>query len=251
VPKSGGASSAARVFPAGRAVLLYAFAAPELAGRRFSVEGRKLHAVRYGRLALLVGFADRQTYAGDQLEQLRGDAEWLRTEARIHERAAERASAHAAVVPARLLSVYGSSDALEQAVRSAYVRWSRSLARLAGKREYVVHAFRGPHAAPDLDSYLLRVSARAARSNRLLVPKAPPPIADAVQAVWKACAASAGAVRPLQRSTTRGALGSVAYLLDEGGEEALRATVAAGAAAAAPLGVTYYLEGPRLPFTFA
>ena len=49
-----------------------------------------------------------------------------------------------------------------------------------------------------------------------------PPVAGAVQALWKACAATAGAVRALQRPTGRGALGSVAYLVDEGGEEALR-----------------------------
>ena len=249
--KSGGASSAARVYPAGRAVLLYAFAGPELAGRRFSIEGRRVHAIRCGRLALLVGFADRETYAGDQLERRRGDANWLRTEARIHELAVERAGAHAPVVPARLLSVYGSSEALEQAIRAASVRWSRLLVRLAGKKEYVLHAFFGPHPAPAVESYLLRVSARAARSSRVPVPKAPPPIASAVQALWKACAANAGAVRALQRPTTRGALGSVAYLLDEGGEETLRATLADAAAAGSALGITYYLEGPRLPFTFS
>jgi hypothetical protein len=250
VAKSGGASSAARVYPAGRAVLLYAYAAPELAGRRFSVEGRKVHAIRYGRLALLVGFADRDAYADDQVERRRGDAGWLRAEARVHERAVERAAALAPLVPARLLSVYGSPEALEQAVRQAYVRWSRLLARLAGKRECVLHAFLGPHAEPVLEAYLLRVSARAARTSRLPVPKAPPAIASAVQGVWKACAASAGAARALQRPTGRGALGSVAFLVDEGGETALRALVAAASAEAAALGVTYYLEGPRLPFTF-
>lgn len=232
-------------------MLLYAFAPPELAGRRFSVEGRRVHAIRYGRLALLVGFADREAFAGDQVERRRGDADWLRTEARIHEHAVERAAAHAAVVPARLLSVYASPEALEQAVRSAYVRWSRLLARLAGKREFVLHAFAGPHAAPGLESYLLRVSARAARSSRVPVPKAPPPVAGAVQALWKACAATAGAVRALQRPTGRGALGSVAYLVDEGGEEALRAAIAEAVPGGAALGISYYLEGPRLPFTFS
>jgi hypothetical protein len=251
VNKTAGASSAARVYPAGRAVLLYAFAAPELAGRRFSVEGRRVHAIRYGRLCLLVGFADREAFANEQVERRRGDAGWLRTEARIHERAVERAATHASVVPARLLSVYQSPEALEQAVRAAYVRWSRLLARLAGKREFVLHAFLGPHPAPNLESYMLRVSARAARSSRVPVPKAAPAVADAVQALWKACAAGASAVRALQRPTGRGALGSVAYLLDDGGEEALRSAVASASPDAAPLGISYYLEGPRLPFTFS
>ncbi len=249
--KSNGASSAARVYPAGRAVLLYAFAAPELAGRRFTVEGRRVQTIRYGSLALLVGFADREAYANEQVERRRGDAGWLRTEARIHEQAVERAAAHAAVVPARLLSVYGSPEALEQAVRQTYVRWSRQLARYSGKHEYVLHAFSGPHPAPGVESYLLRVSARAARTSRVPVPKAPPPIAAAVQGLWKACAAGASAVRALQRPTGRGALGSVAYLIDAGGEEALRGAVAEAMPAAAALGIAYYLEGPRLPFTFA
>ena len=251
MPKSSGASSAARVYPAGRAVLLYAFAGPELAGRRFSVEGRRIHAMRYGDLSLLVGFADREAFAGDRLERSRGDAEWLRTEARIHERAVERASAHAAVVPARLLSVYAGPEALEQAVRQTHVRWSRLHARLAGKREFVLHAFAGPHAAPGIESYLMRVSARASRSSRVPVPKAPAPIADAVQHLWKACAAASSATRALQRPTARGALGSVAYLVDEGSDDALRAAIAEAASAGAGLGITYYLEGPRLPFTFA
>ncbi len=250
-PKSSGAASAARVYPAGRAVLLYAFASPELAGRRFSVEGRKIQAIRYGRIALVVGFADREAFKNEQVERRRSDASWLKAEARIHETAVERAAAHAQVVPAKLLSVYGSSEALEQAVRQAYVRWSRQLARLADKREYVLHAFSGPHPAPALDGYMLRVSARASRTSRVPVPKAPPPIANAVQATWKACAANASAVRALQRPTGRGALGSVAYLIEDGGEEALRTTIGEASKAGAELGITYYLEGPRLPFTFA
>jgi hypothetical protein len=249
--KSQAAPSSARIYPAGRAVLLHAFGPAELAGRRFSIEGRRIQAIRYGRLALLVGFADQAAYAPEEIERRRGEPGWLQSEARIHERAVERAANHVPIVPVRLLSVYSHPEALEQAARTAYVRWSRALARLGNKREYVLHAFAGPHAPPGGESYVLRVSSRAGRSARAPVPKAAPPIVTEVQGLWRACASLAAATRALHRPTARGALGSVAYLLDDDKSAPVHAEVERFSVSGAPLGITYYLEGPRLPFTFS
>jgi Gas vesicle synthesis protein GvpL/GvpF len=251
VSKPQTAPSSARIYPAGRAVLLHAYGSAELAGRRFAIEGRRIQAIRYGRLALLVGFADQAAYAPEAIERNRNEPGWLETEARIHERAVERAAVHVPVVPARLLSVYSHPEALEQAARSAYVRWSRSLARLSGKREYVLHAFVGPHAPPGGEAYVLRVSSRAGRSARAPVPKAQPEISSEVQALWRVCGGIASAARALHRPTARGALGSIAYLFDEERSAAAREHVEQSSQSGAPLGISYYLEGPRLPFTFA
>src|ERR1700676_1986902 len=105
-----------RIYPAGRAVVLYGVAAPELAGRRLVIEGRRIQAVRFGRLSLLIAFVAQGEYAGEELERHRCDAVWLRNEARIHERAVERAAAHAAIVPARLLTVFAHPASLEETV---------------------------------------------------------------------------------------------------------------------------------------
>ena len=78
-------------------MLLFAVGSPELASRRYTIEGRRVQAIRFGRLALLLGYVDQAAYASEELERRRDGLPFLRTEARIHERAVERASALGAV----------------------------------------------------------------------------------------------------------------------------------------------------------
>jgi hypothetical protein len=240
-----------RVYPAGRAVLLFAVGSPELASRRYTIEGRRVQAIRFGRLALLLGYVDQAAYASEELERRRDDLPFLRTEARIHERAVERASALGAVAPVRLLSAFTHPAALEQYARENYARWSRSLTRLGEKRELVVHLFAGPHTPPGGEPYLLRVTARATRSTRAPHFKGDPAIVEHTKALYRACSAAASSTRRVQAASHRGALFSAAYLLAPAGVDALRAALAEQSLAGAALGITAYLEGPRPPFSFA
>jgi hypothetical protein len=240
-----------RVYPAGRAVIFHGFGAPELAGRRFTVEGRRVQALGYGRLALLVAFVGQNDYALDEIERRRLDEGWMRTEARVHERAIERAGLHGALVPARFLSVFPHHAALEEAATEHYPRWCRTLTRLGAKREFVVHAFAGPHVAPGGAPYLLRVVANASRSPRVLTPKLGVEIVTQLQALWRACGALATGSRRIVGPPMRGSLGSVAYLVPEHQADALRAALAAASQGGVAAGLTYYLEGPRAPFIFS
>ncbi len=243
-------TAAPRIYPVGRAVVLHAFASAELTGRRFLIDGRRISTLRYGRLSVVVGFVDQARYTPDELARQRGDAVWLGGEARVHERAVERSALRAPVVPARLLSVFPHPAALELAVREGYPRWSRALARLGTKREYALHAFIGPHAPPGAQPYVLRVSARATRAGRVTLPKGKDGAMDIVQSLWRDCGALASATRGLQRPAERGALASVTYLVGDGDGAALRERVARASKEGAPLGISFYLEGPRSPFTF-
>jgi hypothetical protein len=239
-----------RVYPAGRSVVLHGFGSAELAGRRFTVEGRRVQALRYGRLALLIAFVAQTEYAPEELERHRADEGWVRIEARVHERAIERASLHGLVVPSRFLSVFPHPAALEEAAAEHYPRWCRTLTRLGTKREFVIHAFAGPHVAPGGEPYVLRVVANASRSPRVLAPKMGVEIVTQLQNVWRTCGALAASSRRIAGPPMRGALGSVAYLVPDSEVGALRAAFAAASQAGTAAGLTFYLEGPRAPFIF-
>jgi len=238
------------MYPAGRAVVLLAVCSTELAGRRLTIEGRRVQAIPYGRLALLVAFVDQDTYAHDELERRRNDAAWLATEARILEHAVERMRTNGAIVPMRLLTAFPHADALEEAARESYARWSRTLTRLGGKRECALHLYTGPHAPPAGEPYLMRISGRASRTGRAPAMKAAPAVLGHAHSVWRACASVATATRRVQTGGRRGALWSAVMLVPENGVATLAAALEASAEAGALLGVTAYLEAPRAPFTF-
>jgi hypothetical protein len=239
-----------RVYPVGRAVVLHGFGEPDLAGRRYSIEGRRVQSVLFGRLALLIAYVDQAGYAPVELERRRDDRTWLSTEARFHERVAARASAHGAFVPARLLNVFPHRIALDEAAAEYGARWSRSLTKFADKREFALHVFAGPHAAPGGESYLLRVAAHASRTVRRIPLKASDAIVAQVGDLWRGCARHASAVRRVEGVPARGLLGSSVYLVAEREAESVPLLVTKAAIAGAELGLTYYLEGPRAPFSF-
>jgi hypothetical protein len=239
-----------RVYPAGRAVVLLAVCAPELAGRRLTVEGRRVQAIRFGRLALLLSFVDQQAYAPEELERKRGDAAWLASEARVLEQAVERTRVHGSVLPMRLTTTFAHAEALDESARESYPRWSRALTRLGGKSECVVHVYVGPHAPPGREPYVLRVSQRASRSARVPAMKGDPAVLAHAQDLWRTCSRLATATRRVHTGGRRGALWSAAMLVPESGVTALSAALEASVEAGSALGVSTYLEVPRAPFTF-
>lgn len=239
-----------RVFPVGRAVALLGVAAPELTGRRLTVEGRRVVVARFGRQALLVAYVDSAAFAPAEVARRRTEPAWLRNEARIHERAAARASAHAPVLPAPLLSIFADAAALDDHARENDARWTRAFARLGAKSEYVLHVFYGPHVPPGGEPYLIRVTAQASRSGRAPAVAGPPDVAAKVRGLWETCASFAAGSRRVAVERTRGVLLTSALLVSEQGARALRDAVEAFGVASGPLGLAAYLEGPRLPFSF-
>lgn len=215
-------------------------------------------ALRFGPLALLVSYVDQTAYAPDELERRRADETWLRSEARLHEHVASRASSAGSFVPARLLQVFPHRLALEDAAADHAARWSRSLTRFAEKREFALHVFAGPHSAPPSESYLLRVASHVSKSVRRIPLKASDEIVARVGELWRACAAHATAVRRVEGAaarrgegvSARGLLGSLVYLVAASEAESVPLVVANASVAGAELGLTYYLEGPRAPFSF-
>ncbi len=244
------AAGAPRVYPVGRAVLLLAVCAPALAGRRIAVDGRRVQAMRIGRLSLLLSFVDQEAYAPAEVERKRCDPVWLAAEARVLEQAVERVRPAGAVVPFPLLTAFSHAAELEDHARERYAKWSRSLARLGAKRECVVHLYAGPHAPPGGEPYLLRVTQRAGRAPRVPAFEAPAPTLEHAQRVWQACTEVASATRRVRTAGRRGALWSAAFLLGEDCVETLARTLDGFSAAGAALGVTAHLEAPRAPFTF-
>ncbi|MGH7747462.1 MAG: GvpL/GvpF family gas vesicle protein, partial [Candidatus Dormibacteria bacterium] len=106
-----------RIVAADRAIVLLGICGSELVGRRLSVEGRGAQVVRCGRFGLLVSPVTADTF-GDVPERVRDDPARLAHEGRILERAVERARAHGAVVPTRVLTVFASWQALEAIARA-------------------------------------------------------------------------------------------------------------------------------------
>ncbi len=242
-------ATAVRLAPAGRAVLVLGIAAPELAGRRFTIDGRRISATRVGRVALLVTYVERDAYTAEALEELRGDDERLASEARSYQRAIERAAVHAPVAPAGLLTVVTEAAELDALPPDRVLRWSRQLTRLGERRECALLCYAGPHALPAFEPYAVAVAMRALRMQK---PDfgTEPAIAAHLEATWKAVAEFGVSTRKLRAVTKRERFGAT-LLIDPTEIDRLRTTLAAHAADAAALGLTWYLEGPRLPFSFA
>jgi hypothetical protein len=239
-----------RVYPVGRAVLLLAVCSPTLAGRRIAVEGRRIQAIRFGRLALLIAFVDQATYAAPELERKRADSTWLATEARILEQAVERVRTAAVVLPMPLLTAFAHAAELDAFAAERQVKWTRALARVGIKRECVVHVFAGPHARPGGEPYVLRVTQHASRSARMPALGVSPEMSAHALSVWQACTKRSTATRRVGTGGRRGALWSAVFLLGEDDVAALGAELEELSGAGAALGLTIHLEAPRAPFTF-
>jgi hypothetical protein len=244
-----------RAHPVGRAIAVYGIVPGEFAGRRFTVDGRRALIVRSGRIGLVTSYVDPTEFAPPEVERRRSDRKWLSVQARHHERVLDRLNARGSVVPMPFLTTFADVGALESAVRLSGARWHRALARLGHKREYGLHVFAGPHAMPDAEPYLLRVSQRAEherpgprRAARARLTQSPRE--EHLGDLWDACIATAVAARRFDAPGLRGFEFGAALLVDERGDEALHKTLVALEPAGHQLGVSAYLEGPRLPFTF-
>ena len=230
--------------------MLLGVCAPELAGRKLVVDGRRISAIAYKRIALLVSFVDPAEYESEHLAGLRADPARFAIEARILEQAVERVSVSAAVVPVKALTVYRDPEALELAATENATRWSRVLSRLGAKRECVVHVYVGPHVPPGGEPFVARVSARSSRSGKAPALRGDERVVAHAAKLWQACAETAIATRRVRSSPERNSLWTASFLVNESDVEAFELLVERSSEKGAPCGVTAHFEGPRLPYSF-
>ncbi len=236
-----------------RAIAVYGVVPATFAGRRYVVDGRRTIIVPSGSVGLVANYVDPAEFAPEEIERRRVDGKWMRERASHHERVLDRLHARGFVLPTPLFTTYEDVGALESAVRKSASRWNRALTRVSGKAELGLHVFTGPHALPGSDPYVLRVSQRAQRQRKSARPAAPAeqtPLSEHLQRVWDACTSAAESVRRFEAAELRGFAFGVALLLDDRSEASLRMALSALEPAGHALGVSVYLEGPRLPFTF-
>ncbi|MFN2529204.1 MAG: GvpL/GvpF family gas vesicle protein [Candidatus Baltobacteraceae bacterium] len=222
-----------------KAVQLFGVVSAELAGRRFIADGKACSAVAYGNLALVIRDIDPAEWNPT-------DSAWMSHQASVHQRVLERAMHAGTVVPARLCTVFDHRDELDELVRSNGDRWRKALARLAGKQEWCLHVYGGPHVASHHEPYLMRVSASATQAQ----PSFEGPAAEHLTALWKACSALASGSRRIEPLTNPHYILGGTFLLRRPRLRQFRAALMRYAVAARELGLTYYLDGPHPPFTF-
>jgi hypothetical protein len=231
-----------------RAYHLIGVADEEFAGRRLRVEGERITFSRYEKIALLLRTVEADIWTPQTLDLKKNDSSWLTREARLHEAIVTRAMVQGTVVPVQPFTVYADSTSLEMATRAHYTRFRRSLTRIAGKAEWAVHVYRGPHRLPELTPYLLRTTMARPReeANRKTVR----PHSDHVMQVWKACSALSTAARRIEALTDPHQLFCGAFLVTQTRRDEFRETLEKLHPEAKELGLTYYLEGPRPAFNF-
>ena len=238
-----------RVESARKALYVFGIGAPELAGKRWTVERITIIAIPFRKHSLLLRYVDASEWSGPALEAHRRDRTWLCEQARFHERVLSRVMRRGAVVPVRFCTVFDSFAHFEDASAENYQRWRRALLRLSGKFEWRLRVYEGPHAVPAPEPYPLgNVAGDAARPASLRVTGA---VADHLARLWKSCGALATAARTIEGCGERCRVFEAVFLLPDQGIPKFHEALGRWALSAKPLGLTYYFEGPRPPFTFA
>lgn len=240
-----------RIYPAGRALYFFGVAGGELAGRRFQVAGERANAIGFGRLSLVVRYVDQSEWLGEAFERHRADEKWLHAQAALHELVLERAMMRGPIVPARVLTVFPRLDDLEDAARASYDRWRRSLARVAGKEEWTLQVYHGPHVLPRRSPYVLRIAPVRSRAGTLRLPHVGESVAEHLGALWRTCSAVASGARQIELSGDARHLFGGTFLIASNRVDAFKETLEHFSGAARGFGLAYYLEGPRPPYTFA
>lgn len=226
-------------------VQLFGVVSADLAGRRFVADGKTAAAVAFGNLALVIRDVDPAEWNPQSLTTNLADRAWMLHQASVHQRVLERAMHAGPVVPARLCTVFEHRDQLQDLVASNAERWRKALLRLAGKQEWCLHVYGGPHVASHHEPYLLRVAAAASQT-----PAFEGAEGEHLAALWKACGALASGSRRIEPLANPRYLFGGTFLLRRARLRQFRAALLRFAVAARELGLTYYLDGPHPPFTF-
>jgi hypothetical protein len=107
-----------------------------------SEEGVPLQAVVHAELVALVEPVCAREFSSAALDERLGDIEWVSLLARRHETVLEGAMRHGVVAPARLCTLFTSTLALRQSLAANEQRFLEAFARMRGREEWGVKAFR-------------------------------------------------------------------------------------------------------------
>jgi len=223
-------------------------------------------------LVAIADFLPAAEFSGAALEQRLKDVEWVANQARRHASLLGRAMEHGPVVPARLCTLFSSTEALRASLLRTEPQLRDALERLRGRREWGVKLYSDearlrvrlladePAAAgaatvaPPSDgaAWMMRKRREAMLADQVLER------AEAMAtAVLDELAATCSEVRirpTLPESTTGVAepmILNVALLVDAGEEAALKAAVDDLSASLGDDGYALVLSGPWPPFSFA
>ncbi|TAM85935.1 hypothetical protein EPN42_14100 [bacterium] len=218
-----------------RGVALLGVTDSTLAGHRFSVEGVRVEALAFRDLALLV----RPLRADDVVHA--GEAAWMAREGHMQRRLCDRLAAKATLLPAKTGTIFASSSELDAAAKQSHARWQRALTRVAGKQEWLVLGYTGPHPAPaacDVPTLGRPLSGRRGA------------VAPPFAAIWETLSAIAARGRLVAAHDPRAAF-AAALLVAVEHSGAFRAALLRSVGECAAAGATVYHAGPRAPFHFS
>ena len=227
-----------------------------------------LLAIRHRSFSAIVERVPRAEFTPEALEEQMKSIEWVASTARRHQQVLTALLDGGPVIPARLCTLFSSPSAVEEALEAGRTRFSESLERLTGCREWGLRVFcderrlavelavHAAEAAVDdegLSPGLAYVAAkqreaRAAARASERVDEVVDEILDsleplAVEAVEKATGApdpGDGAIQALNLSV----------LLPRGGEASFQSAIEAEARRLAPQGFRFELSGPWAPYGF-
>ena len=228
----------------------------------------ELMAIRHRSFSAIVEPVPRAEFSPEALEVQLRSIEWVAATARRHQQVLTALLDTGPVIPARLCTLFSSRRAIEEALEAGSTRFSESLERLAGCREWGLKVF--------CDERRLAGELAARAAEAVLDDDTLSPAAAYIQAKQREAQAIAGAtervdeaideildaleplvVEAVEKAVTAqaekdGATQAInlAVLLARGGEEAFQAAVESEARRLVGEGFRFELSGPWAPYGF-
>jgi hypothetical protein len=129
----------------------------DVSGTPHGLDGSRVTLVTDGDLGALVSELDATAYAGDSVESLVADVDWLSPRAVAHDAVLTWASERGAVIPLKMFTLFSTRDGVKDMLRARSGEMRNTLARVAPGEEYAVRVFRLPGA---LSEHLAELSPR-------------------------------------------------------------------------------------------
>lgn len=223
-------------------------------------------------VAALISRLPAREYAAAEIERKSGDVTWLSPRAMAHDRVLTWAQEHGGVIPLPMFSLWGSDEALSQALTSRERELMRVFERVAGADEFGVRVYRRDAAMleglDDLDPEIARLRREANAAppgQRYLLERK---IADQGKQAARSAShrlakqifeelrplARDALARPLVPESGRAPEATLvlngAFLVDRGRLDEFRAAVGEHVRAFQPRGLTFDFTGPWPPYNF-
>lgn len=227
---------------------------------------RGMDSVCFRDLAAVLTPVPFDEYGPEALERNAADLEWLTQQAVDHERAIQRISRLADVVPLRFGAVYSSKDQVERFVAERYDDLMGLLKRLEGTQEWGMTIYQDVNMtlalartqakaedspAPPGQAYLMRKKAEAAVTQQAGVMRREV-LADAQSVLKETCEeVKVEKVGTTELSPHGEPVGKLALLIAKDRFEAFRAAAADLGKRHSAAGFTLELVGPWPPYSFA